>query len=55
MLKKRWKIKDVEDIYIVKSLADTLNISEVLSNLLILRNIKTLTRLKTFSDPLWTH
>ncbi|MGD1005680.1 MAG: single-stranded-DNA-specific exonuclease RecJ [Ignavibacteriaceae bacterium] len=51
MLKKRWKIKDVEDIYIVKSLADTLNISEVLSNLLILRNIKNFNQAKNFFRP----
>ncbi len=51
MLKKRWKIKDVEDIYIVKSLADTLNISEVLSSLLILRNIKNFNQAKNFFRP----
>ncbi|MDR3625543.1 MAG: DHH family phosphoesterase [Ignavibacteriaceae bacterium] len=51
MLKKRWKIKDVEDNYIVKSLADTLNISEVLSSLLILRKIKNFNQAKAFFRP----
>jgi single-stranded-DNA-specific exonuclease len=51
MLKKRWKIKDVEDSYIIQSLADTLNISEVLSSLLILRNIKNFNQAKTFFRP----
>jgi single-stranded-DNA-specific exonuclease len=51
MLKKRWKIKDVEDTYIVKSLADILNISEVLSSLLILRNIKNFNQAKNFFRP----
>jgi single-stranded-DNA-specific exonuclease len=51
MLKKRWKIKDVEDSYLVRSLADTLNISEVLSSLLILRKIKNFNQAKTFFRP----
>jgi single-stranded-DNA-specific exonuclease len=51
MLKKRWKIREVEDAYILKSLADNLNISEVLSNLLILRNIKTFNQAKSFFRP----
>jgi hypothetical protein len=40
MLKKRWKINAPEDDYIIKSLADSLNISEVLSALLIMRDIR---------------
>ena len=51
MLKKRWKIKEVEDAYVVKSLAENLNISEVLSSLLILRNIKNFNQAKTFFRP----
>ena len=51
MLKKRWKIKDIEDISIVKSLADTLNISEVLSSLLVHRKIKNFNQAKIFFRP----
>ncbi len=51
MLKKRWKIKDVNDDYAVKSLSDSLNISEVLSKLLVLRNINNFTQAKTFFRP----
>ena len=51
MLKKRWKIKEVKDAYLVKSLADNLNISEVLSSLLVLRNIKSFNQAKTFFRP----
>ena len=51
MLKKRWKLKDVKDTFISKSLADNLNISEVLSNLLILRDIKNFNEAKNFFRP----
>ncbi len=51
MLKKRWKIKDVNDDYAVKSLSDSLNISEVLSKLLVLRSINNFTQAKTFFRP----
>ena len=51
MLKKRWKIKEIEDSYLIKSLADTLSISEVLSQLLFLRNIKNFNQAKNFFRP----
>jgi single-stranded-DNA-specific exonuclease len=51
MLNKRWKIKDVYDDYAVKSLSDSLNISEVLSKLLVLRSINNFTQAKTFFRP----
>ncbi len=51
MLKKRWKIKEVEDLYIEKSLADSLNISEVLAKLLVLRKITNFAEAKFFFRP----
>ena len=51
MLQKRWKIREIEDDYTVKSLADSLNISEVLSKLLVLRKIKTFNEAKYFFRP----
>ena len=40
MLHKRWKIREVEDNNSLKSLADSLNISDILAKLLLLRDIK---------------
>jgi len=51
MLEKRWKIKEISDEYSVKSLADSLNISEVLARLLILRNINSFADSKFFFRP----
>ncbi len=51
MLKKRWKIKEVDDDYAVRSLADSLNISEILARLLLLRNIKNFHQAKHFFRP----
>ncbi|HKI77800.1 MAG TPA: single-stranded-DNA-specific exonuclease RecJ [Ignavibacteriaceae bacterium] len=51
MLEKRWKIKEISDEYSVKSLADSLNISEVLAKLLILRGIKNFPQSKYFFRP----
>ncbi len=51
MLKKRWTIKNVEDEYSVKSLADSLNISEILASLLVERNVKTFPEAKQFFRP----
>jgi len=51
MLNKRWTIKNVEDEYSVKSLADSLNISEILASLLVERNIKTFPEAKQFFRP----
>jgi single-stranded-DNA-specific exonuclease len=51
MLTKRWTIKNVEDEYSVKSLADSLNISDILASLLVERNIKTFSEAKHFFRP----
>jgi single-stranded-DNA-specific exonuclease len=51
MPEKRWKIKEVTDDYLIKSLADSLNISEVLTRLLVLRDIKTFSQAKNFFRP----
>lgn len=51
MLKKRWKIKEINDDYAVKSLADSLNISEVLAKLLVQRDIKNFSQAKNFFRP----
>ncbi len=51
MLKKRWTIREIEDPYSVKALADSLNISEVLARLLVLRNIKNFSEARSFFRP----
>jgi single-stranded-DNA-specific exonuclease len=51
MITKRWKIRDVDNDYTVKSLADSLNISEVLARLLIQRDVKTFSQAKYFFRP----
>ncbi|MFZ0452289.1 MAG: single-stranded-DNA-specific exonuclease RecJ [Ignavibacteriaceae bacterium] len=51
MQKKRWKIKIIEDEYTVQSLADSLNISEVLAKMLVIRNIKNFSQAKNFFRP----
>jgi single-stranded-DNA-specific exonuclease len=51
MLQKRWKIREIEDENSVKSLADSLNISDVLAKLLFLRDIKTFPQAKQFFRP----
>jgi single-stranded-DNA-specific exonuclease len=51
MIKKRWKIKEVDDEYAVKSLADSLNISDVLARILVIRNIKSFPEAKHFFRP----
>ncbi len=51
MLEKRWKIKEITDEYAVKSLADSLNFSEVLARLLIHRNINNFSESKFFFRP----
>ena len=51
MLPKRWKIREVEDEYSIKFLAESLNISEVLAKLLVLRGIKTFSQAKSFFRP----
>ncbi len=51
MLTKRWTIKNVEDEYSVKSLADSLNISDILASLLVERNVKNFSEAKKFFRP----
>ncbi|HSL89905.1 MAG TPA: single-stranded-DNA-specific exonuclease RecJ [Ignavibacteriaceae bacterium] len=51
MLKKRWTIREIEDSYTVKSLSDSLNISEVLARLLVLRNINNFAEARAFFRP----
>lgn len=48
---KRWKIRSVRDDLEIKSLADSLNISEVLAKLLIHRNIKSFPAARYFFKP----
>jgi len=51
MLQKRWKIREVENEDSIKSLAESLNISDVLAKLLFLRGIKTFSQAKQFFRP----
>jgi single-stranded-DNA-specific exonuclease len=51
MTNKRWKIREVYDDYSAKSLADSLNISDVLSRLLIQRDITSFSQAKYFFRP----
>jgi single-stranded-DNA-specific exonuclease len=51
MPEKRWKIREVVDDYNLRSLADSLNISEVLARLLVLRDIKTFNQARNFFRP----
>ena len=51
MPEKRWKIREVTDDYNIRSLADSLNISEVLAKLLVLRDIRTFIQAKNFFRP----
>jgi single-stranded-DNA-specific exonuclease len=51
MLKKQWNFREVENDSEVKFLADSLNISEVLAKLLVLRDVKTFAQAKSFFRP----
>ncbi len=51
MLEKIWNVKEVEDELAVKDLAESLNISMVLSRLLVDRNIKTFNQAKNYFRP----
>jgi single-stranded-DNA-specific exonuclease len=51
MVEKRWNLRKPESGMAVKSLADSLNISEVLASLLYHRNIKTFLQAKSFFRP----
>lgn len=51
MTKKIWKIKPQPDEFTVKSLAESLNISESIAKLLVLRDIKNYQQAKKFFRP----
>jgi single-stranded-DNA-specific exonuclease len=51
MLVKRWKLKQTENESEIKSLADSLNIPEVLAKLLVIRDVKTFAQAKAFFRP----
>ena len=51
MNKKIWVVKNVEDAIEVTSLADSLNISEILAKLLVMRKINTFALAKKFFRP----
>ena len=51
MLNKRWKIKESGNDYLIKSLTNSLSISDILANLLVLRNITNFDQAKTFFRP----
>lgn len=51
MLIKRWTIREIEDTDSLKALSDSLNISEVLARLLVLRNIKNFSQARAFFRP----
>ncbi|NUM70389.1 MAG: single-stranded-DNA-specific exonuclease RecJ [Ignavibacteriaceae bacterium] len=51
MLRSKWKIKEIEDRFDIVSLADSLNISEVLAKVLIERGIRTFNQAKQFFNP----
>jgi single-stranded-DNA-specific exonuclease len=48
MSKKLWKIREIDDPYTVEALADSLNVSEVISRILFLRNIHNFNQAKFF-------
>jgi single-stranded-DNA-specific exonuclease len=51
MVQNRWIIKDVKDEFPVQVLADSLNISEILARILVLRNISTFNEARQFFRP----
>lgn len=51
MMEKRWNIKEIEDGFAVETLADSLNIYEVLARLLVERGIKSYNDAKKFFRP----
>ncbi|NWF51371.1 MAG: single-stranded-DNA-specific exonuclease RecJ [Ignavibacteriaceae bacterium] len=51
MLIKRWVLKELNDEPLIKSLADSLNISEVLAKILILRDVKSYSDAKKYFRP----
>jgi single-stranded-DNA-specific exonuclease len=51
MINKNWKLKEVEDKFTIKTLSESLNISEHLAQLLVQRDIKTFYQAKNFFRP----
>jgi single-stranded-DNA-specific exonuclease len=51
MIEKRWTIKEIPDEQIVLALADSLNISNILATILILRGVTNFHEAKTFFRP----
>lgn len=51
MIKKHWKTVEIEDTYSVKALADSLNISDLLAKLLVIRNVNNFVDAKKFFRP----
>lgn len=51
MINKIWKIKEVDDTFTIKTLSESLNISEPLAKLLVQRQIKTFYQAKNFFRP----
>ena len=51
MVQNRWIIKEVKDEFSVQVLADSLNISEILARLLVLRNISNFNDARQFFRP----
>jgi single-stranded-DNA-specific exonuclease len=55
MITKNWKFKEVEDTFTIKTLSESLNISEVLAKLLVQRGIRTFYQAKNFFRPSIEH
>ena len=51
MLQKRWNIKEIKDDFAVETLAESLNISKILAQLLVQRNIQSFNEAKLFFRP----
>ncbi|MCS7053405.1 MAG: single-stranded-DNA-specific exonuclease RecJ [Ignavibacterium sp.] len=51
MINKVWKIKETEDTFTIKTLSESLNISETLAKLLVQRGIRTFNQAKNFFRP----
>lgn len=51
MNNKVWKIKETEDAFTIKTLSESLNISETLAKLLVQRGIRTFNQAKNFFRP----
>ena len=51
MVQNRWIIKEIKDEFSVQVLADSLNISEILARLLVLRNISNFNDARQFFRP----